>query len=53
MRRFYLFLALNIGGAVGWWAGEYIGIGTALVGSAVGSIAGIWLFWRYREYFGE
>jgi len=53
MRKFYLFLALNIGGTLGWWAGEYINIWAALLGSAVGSIVCIWLAWRYREYLGE
>ena len=52
MRKFYLFLALNIGGSVGWWAGEQIGIWTALLGGAVGALLFIWLVWRYREYFG-
>ena len=53
MRKFYLFLALNIGGTIGWSAGEYINIWAALLGSAVGSILCIWLVWRYREYLGE
>jgi len=53
MRKFYIFLALNIGGTIGWWAGEFVGIWSALLGSAVGSIVFIWLFWRYRDYFGE
>lgn len=53
MRKFYLFLALNIGGTIGWWAGEFFDIWMALIGSAIGSIVFIWLFWRYRDYFGE
>ena len=48
--RFCMFVALNVGGALGWWAGEQIDIWTALIGSAVGSILGIWLVWRFREY---
>ena len=51
--KFYLFVALNIGGAIGWWIGETVGIWMALLGSAVGSIVCIWLVWRYREYLGE
>lgn len=50
--KFYLFLGLNIGGAVGWWAGEYFNIWAALLGSGAGSILGIWFVWRYREYLG-
>jgi len=52
MRKFYLLVALNVGGSVGWWAGESAGIWMALVGSAVGSFVAIWLVWRYREYLG-
>jgi len=50
MRKFYIFLALNVGGSAGWWAGESIGIWTALLGSAVGGFIAIWVLWRYREY---
>jgi len=51
--KFLLFLALNVGGSVGWWAGEYLSIWAALLGSAVGSLLAVWLVWRYREFFGE
>jgi len=52
MRKFYVFLALNIGGTLGWWAGEYFNIWMALLGSGVGAILCIWLVWRYRDYLG-
>ncbi|MDD5349178.1 MAG: hypothetical protein PHQ12_03100 [Chthoniobacteraceae bacterium] len=52
MLKFSLFFALNVGGAVGWWLGDYGDIWTALLGSAAGSVVGICLVWRYREYFG-
>ena len=52
MLKFFLFLALNVGGAIGWWAGESVGIWTSLFGSAVGSLVAIWLVWRYREHLG-
>ncbi|XHR27443.1 MAG: hypothetical protein ACFUZC_16045 [Chthoniobacteraceae bacterium] len=52
MPRFHVFIALNVGGGVGWWAGAYVGIWTALFGSAVGSLLCIWLVWRFREYLG-
>ena len=52
MLKFSLFLALNVGGAVGWWAGESVSIWAALLGSAAGSFLAIWLVWRHREYFG-
>lgn len=52
MRKSILFIALNVGGAIGWSAGEPFGIWAALLASTVGSIGGIWLAWRYREYFG-
>jgi hypothetical protein len=27
--RFFMFVGMTIGGAIGWWAGSYVGIGTA------------------------
>ncbi len=52
MPRFHVFIALNVGGAVGWWLGEYAGIWTALLGSGAGALLGVWLVWRFREYLG-
>lgn len=52
MLKFSLLLALNVGGTVGWWIGEYLGVWSALLGSAAGSIVAILLVWRFREHFG-
>lgn len=52
MLRFSLFLALNVGGAAGWWICEPLGIWIALLGGAAGSVAAIWLVWRHRDSFG-
>ena len=50
-----MFIGVIVGGYIGWWAGDFIGLGlmgTFLV-SSVGSIAGIYVAWRimrdYRE----
>jgi len=51
MRTFCIFLAVNILGAIGWWLGSFSGIGTALVLSAVASLAGVWVGWHFYEKF--
>ena len=51
MRTFCIFLAVNILGAIGWWLGSFNGIGTALVLSAVASLAGVWAGWQLYEKF--
>jgi uncharacterized membrane protein len=54
MNRMLIFVGVILGGYVGWWAGDYLGLGllaTFLV-STIGSIAGLYLAWRIaREYF--
>jgi len=46
-----IFVGMNIGGAVGWWLGEFVGFGTAFIASGVGSILGIYGGWRVaREW---
>ncbi len=48
-----IFVGMNIGAAVGWWLGEYIGIMTALLVSGVGGIAGVYGGWKVaRDYLG-
>lgn len=51
MRTFCIFLAVNILGAVGWWLGSPIGVGTAFALSAVASLAGVWVGWQLYEKF--
>jgi hypothetical protein len=54
MYRLLIFVGTTLGGYVGWWAGESIGldlVGSFLV-SSLGSIAGIYAGWRVaRDYF--
>jgi hypothetical protein len=46
-----MFVGLTVGGAIGWWIGSYVGIGTALLVSTVGSLAGIYVVYRLtRDY---
>jgi len=48
MTRLLMFIGVTIGGYVGWWAGDCIGLG--LMGkfmvSSLGSFAGIYAAWR-------
>ena len=49
-----LYLVLStIGGAVGWWLGDFVGMFTAFVLSTIGSGFGIYYARKIsREYFG-
>ena len=53
MNRLTMFIGMTVGGAVGWWAGECLGLGlmaTFLV-SSLGSLLGIYgVWWILREY---
>lgn len=49
MRTFCIFVAVNVFGAVGWWLGSSIGVGTALALSTVCSLAGVWVGWQLYE----
>ncbi len=48
MYRMMMFIGVTLGGWVGWWAGDYVGLelmGTFLV-SNLGSFAGLYVAWR-------
>ena len=46
-----IFIGVNVGGMVGWWLGEHVGIMTAFLVSGVGSVLGVYGGWRVaREY---
>ena len=53
MSRLLIFVGMTLGGYVGWWAGDYMGMelmGTFLV-SSVGSAVGVYVAWRIvRDY---
>ena len=49
--RLLMFVGMTVGGAVGWWLGSYGGIWMALVVSAIGSLAGVYVVYRLtRDY---
>ncbi len=42
---------MNIGGALGWWLGEFEGMMTAFIVSGIGSMVGVWAGWKIaRDY---
>jgi len=46
-------LTASIGGAIGWWLGDAVGMTTALVLSGVGTAAGLYFGRRFvRDYLG-
>lgn len=51
MKGLVYFLATSAGGALGWWAGAFVGIGTALVLSALGSCLGVVAAWKLMREF--
>ena len=55
MGRLLIFIGMLLGGYVGWWAGEYIGMGlmTTFLVSSLGSAVGVYVAWRIRrDYLG-
>lgn len=55
MHRALMFAGMTLGGYVGWWAGEYVGLGLmgAFLVSSLGSAVGVYLVWRIlSEYLG-
>jgi len=53
MYRLLIFIGMTLGGYVGWWAGEYVGLefmGTLFV-STLGSAVGVYLAWKIDRYY--
>ena len=53
MSRLLMFIGMTLGGYVGWFAGEYMGLGlmATLLVSSLGSAAGVYVAWRImRDY---
>ena len=48
MNRLLMFVAMTVGGYLGWWAGDCLGFRLmgAFVVSSLGSLVGIYLVWR-------
>jgi ABC-type sulfate transport system permease component len=43
--KLLIFIGANLFGSVGWWAGEYIGIMTAFIAAALGTVFGVYAGW--------
>jgi len=53
--RGLIYIGMTIGGCVGWWVGDLIGLGLmgCFLVSTVGSFGGIYLaWWVTEEYLG-
>ena len=53
MYRLLFFIGMTLGGYVGWWVGEYVGLGFmgAFLVSSLGSAGGVYVAWRImRDY---
>jgi hypothetical protein len=55
MHRMLIFIGMILGGYVGWWAGEYVGLGFmgAFLVSTLGSAVGVYLAWRIMRNYLE
>lgn len=49
MRTLIGWLTALVCGAVGWWLGMRVGVGTGVILSAVGSGAGLWAGYRWFD----
>lgn len=47
MERLIVFIGASVGGALGWWLGERVGLMTAFFVSTVGTGAGIYFARRW------
>jgi len=48
MKTLFGWTGMFLAGWFGWWLGEFIGLGTAVIVSAIGS--GVGLYWGRRLY---
>jgi hypothetical protein len=46
MTKLFIFVGISLGGWIGWWIGDHIGIWTAFLMSSAGSMIGLYLGWR-------
>ena len=52
MRRILDFLGMTVVGSLGWWLGAFVGMGTAVLLSGIGTGVGLYLSRRLiRDYF--
>jgi hypothetical protein len=53
MQKLLLFLGTTLGGWLGYWLGDALGVMTAYWLSGLGSLLGIYVGWKLNhEYFG-
>jgi hypothetical protein len=48
-----IFIAVNIGGMIGWSLGEPFGLMTAFITSGLGSVVGVYLGWKAARWMLE
>jgi len=55
MNKLCILVGTTIGGSVGWWAGDALGLGFgwAFVLSGIGSLAGVWAGWKVARKLEE
>ena len=49
MSKVLTFIGASVGGAIGWWLGEHVGIMTAFIVSTVGTGIGVYAGRRIAE----
>lgn len=49
--KLLIFIGINVGGAAGWWLGEYLGPTTAFFASGAGSLLGVFGGWWLARRF--
>jgi hypothetical protein len=50
MRGFLGFVGMTVGSAIGWWLGAFVGLGTAVVISGIGTGVGLYYGRRLADY---
>ena len=53
MNRMIGFIGATVGGAVGWWAGSFIGVMTGFFLSVIGTALGVYLARRWVAHLLE
>ena len=53
MRGILRFILMSLGGGLGWWLGDYVGIFTAVALSSIGSGVGLWAAFKIEREWME
>ncbi len=53
MNKLFIFAGTLLGGCIGWWGGDAVGLDFfgAFLTSGAGSLLGIWLGWKLARHF--